>query len=252
MLNSHLAIDINYVAVRFTIWQNGLLIDKKDYNFIEQHNSLYKSQLETFWNNTGWRSIDFSEVSLSWSEKQTTLVPTNIFNESNKKAIFALCYGPTTPADEIDYNRIALPNVVNIYSIPFWVKSFFVIRFPKIIIQHEGTHLLRGLYSKSTKIKKNQLILHKNHFLLASLHNDKIIFYSSFDWLHERDVVYYYSFYLQQQKETALDSTLEISIGVGVQVNKNLLIKLFKEVHSQTETLHFVDHLVDKYQLLCV
>jgi len=252
MLNSHLAININYVSVRFTVWSKGLLFAEKNYTFVEQHDAMYKPQLETFWNNTGWKSTDFSEVSLSWSEKQTTLVPTNIFNESTKRDIFYLSYGRSTPSDEIDYNRLALPNVVNVYAIPFWVKSFFVIRFPKIVIQHEGTHLLRGLYAQVGRRNKSQMVLHKDHFLLACANSNEIIFYSSFDWSNERDIIYYYSFFLQQQTQTALDIPLEIGLGFDAELEKELLVKLFKEIHQNADTLHFVDNLVDKYQLLCV
>jgi len=219
--NNHLAIDINTVAVRFTKWNDGELVDEKTSTFVEQNDALYKSQLEEFWNSTGWKSTDFAEVSLSWSEKQTTLVPTNVFNESDKNAIFSLSFG--SPQGEVDYNRIAVPHVVNVYAIPFWVKSFFVIRFPRIVIQHEGTYLLRGLYAQARKEYKSQLVVHQNHFLLACTKGDDLVFYSSFEWLNERDIVYYYSFFLQQQHILPTKHQLDLCCGVGASVDRDLL-----------------------------
>jgi len=252
MSYSHLAIDLNRIAVHFSSLQDGVCIEQKKYAFVDQQEHRFKVELERFWNDTKWDFSAFDEVTLSWSDRYTTIVPTNVFNESNKRAIFSLSFGVDTSLGEIDYNRISLPNLVNVYAIPLWVKSFFVLRCPKIIIQHEGTHLLRGLFSRTDKKTATQLVLHHEHFLMASIYKSDLIFYSSFDWQDERDVAYYYSFFLAQYPHMDDRHVLEICSGAGSQMNIELLISLLQSIHKEKISVQYIEHLIDKYQLLCV
>ena len=97
---------------------------------------------------------------------------------------------------------------VNIYEIPVWVKSFFVTRFPRMLLQHEGTHLLRGLLAGSTYKLKMVLSLQENHFILAAIKESEIKYYNTFEYQTVEDVIYHVAHLLQQNNWTEDDGTL--------------------------------------------
>ena len=189
---------------------------------------------------------------MSCSEKQTTLVPVNVFNESDKESIFVLSFGRQVQNDEIDYNRLPMQGVVNVFSIPLWVKSFFVMRFPRIVIQHEGTHLIRGVFSGQTFKLKTKLVIHEAHFLLLIVQENNLQFYSSFEWSTLEDIVYYYSFSIQQQGKHQLPNEVELAIGAGAELDAAQLKTSLELIHGANIQVLTGNHLIEKYQQLCV
>lgn len=252
MTDNHLAIDINTSAVRFVKLKGDFVLDEKSFDFTDKQDYRYKAQLEDFWTQTGWKELDFEKVSLSWSEKQTTIVPANVFNESDKNALFSLTFGNKTPMNEIDYNRLPMQGVVNVYSIPSWVKSFFVLHFPRIVMQHEGSHLIRGVFEGQTFKLKTKLILHKEHFLLLVVKENNLKFYSAFEWATLEDIVYYYSYTIQQLGYSQEINELEVALGVGVGVDLEKLRTLLESIQNKKIDFKISNLLVEKHQLSCV
>lgn len=252
MAHNHLAIDINTSAVRFVKLKGDFVLDEKSFDFTDKQDYRYQSQLEDFWNQTTWKELDFEKVSLSWSEKQTTIVPANVFNESDKNALFSLTFGTKTPINEIDYNRLPIQGVVNVYALPSWVKSFFVLRFPRIVMQHEGTHLIRGVFEGQTFKLKTKLILHKEHFLLLVVKENNLKFYSAFDWTTLEDIVYYFSYTNQQLGYDQQLNELEVALGVGVTEDLEKLKTLIESIQNKNIDFKISNLLVEKHQLSCV
>jgi hypothetical protein len=252
MSKNQLAIDINTSAVRFVKLNGDFVVQEKTFSFGDKQDYRYKQQLEEFWKETTWKEADFDDVSLSWSEKQTTLIPVNVFNESDKDTIFALSFGKQIHSDGIDYNRIPVQGLVNVYSIPLWVKSFFVIRFPRIVIQHEGTHLIRGVFAAQTFKLKTKLIVHQHHFLMLIVKENNLKFYSSFEWSSIEDIVYYYSFSIQQLEISEQLNDVEITSGAGAESDWSELKKALETIHSKNISVQISNLLVEKYQQLCV
>lgn len=252
MVKNHLSIDINHSAVRLVKLNGDFAVQEKTVVFTDKQDYRFKQQLEDFWKETGWKESEFDEVVLSWSGGRTTLVPVNVFNESDKEAIFQLSYGTDTDHEEVDYNRLSMQGIVNVYSIPFWVKSFFVLRFPRIIIQHEGTHLIRGIFAGQTFKLKTKIVIHENHFLIAMVKENNLQFYSSFEWNTVEDIVYYYSFSVQQQEYSRQINEVEISVGAGAVIDSDELVSILKTVHGSNVVVQISNHLVEKYQQLCV
>lgn len=231
-----------------TVTEIGTLIfqGKKDFQ--------YKEQIQAFL--TEHQLIDkaYDEYSLSWFNALSTLVPMNIFGASNPKAIFQACFTKEMISNDIDYNRIPELSLVNVFEIPLWVKSFFVIRYPRIVIQHEGSHFLRGIFSNSTFKTGAHIVLHAGHFMLILVRHNQLLFYNTFESNNEDDVLYYLTFSLQQQELTQEDGQLYIyeSQEAPSSLTKNILekLKLLKDLKqfSIVET----KYLPYKYQQTCV
>lgn len=249
---THLAIDINTNAVRFVKLNGKFVVSERAFAFQEKQDYRYKAQLEEFWKQTEWKETDFEKATLSWSEKQNVVVPANVFNESDKNAIFNLAYGTSVSLDEVDYNRLPMQNMVNVFFIPAWVKSFFVLRFPRIVLQHEATHLIRGVFEGPTFKLKSTLVLHHEHLVLMVVKENNLKFYSSFDYATLEDVVYYFSYSMQQLGLNEQPNELEITNGAGSEVDLAALQALIEKVQGNNCTVKQSHSLVEKYQSTCV
>lgn len=251
-MKSHLAIDVNLSGIRFTKMNGDFIVSEKSFSFTEKTENRYTAQLKQFWEQLNWNEAEFQDVSLSWSEYKSILVPMNVFNESNKSAIFKLAYQQSDEHDAIDYNRLPLHQMVHVFSIPAWIKSFFILRFPRIVIQHEGTMVVNGILDSQSFKLKATLIVHEQHFLLALVKENKLQFYSTFEWSAIEDVIYYLSFTLKQLGFEQSDCIVELVSGTAVDFDFDNLKKQLIQVNFTEDLIYIRTDLLTKFHRLCV
>lgn len=210
----HLLIELSENAVRFAA-STGDALEKHAFFFKDKKDYRYKEQLDEFLIESGLKQQDFDECSISWSSKRSTLIPTNIFSESKPETLFHLCFGAEVTLSDIDYNRIPEQGLVNLFEIPLWVKSFFVIRYPRSVIQHEGSHLIRGMFSEASFKQKCVLLIYNDYFLLGIVKENKLQFYSVFDYQTNEDIIYHLMFTLQQKDFLKDVGVIQLYTGVG-------------------------------------
>lgn len=211
---NYLSIEIAEEAVCFSSIR-GESSQKHHFFFNDRKDHAVKNQLETFLLDSGIAHESFDEYLVSWSSKQTTLVPANVFTETTPSDIIKLCFGNQITSNDIDYNRLAEIGLVNVFYIPLWVKSFFVIKYPRAIIQHEATHILRGIFAGSTFKLKTVLVVYQTYFLVCIVKENKLQFYSVFDFQQVEDIVYHLMFTLQQKAYAKEPMTMQVCPGVG-------------------------------------
>ena len=253
MTKSHLSIELSNQSARFTVIDNESISNSLSVVLDEFKEQEKKDKLKSTFENTAFLKSDFDEITLSWSSSRTTIVPNNIFAESGPKELFNLCFSKGDSNREIDYNRIAEYSVVNLYDIQTWIKSFFVIRYPRIIIQSEGSHLIREIIINSYKLKVF-LSIHEDYFLLAIAQKNELEFYSSFDFQSYEDILYHLVFVLQQKEMVNVKGELRIINGVGS--NSDLMdeieINLSKIADLNDLSVSVSNDQVAKSQMLCV
>lgn len=220
-----LSIELSDFGVKFTSVNEGHLSDSRQYEFQEKQEFKLKEQLDLFLTESGFKSLSFDDTVISWSSRKTTLIPANIFSESSPEAIFRICYGSEIPKSNIDYNRIPEQGLVNIFELPLWVKSFFVVKYPRSIIQHEGSHLLRGIFSEPGFKLKTHIIVYSDFFLLMIIKENKLQFYSTFDYTEKEDIVYNLIFSLQQKDLISETNNIQISNGLGSKTDQLIELK---------------------------
>lgn len=247
-----LAIEISTGAVRFSKLDGSFVVSKNEHVFTDKQDYRYNQQLTDFMTENQFKEIDFDECSVSWSGKQSTIVPTNVFNESSANTLFNLCFGDTYSNSEIDYNRVADPNVVNVHHLPFWVKSFFVMKFPRVVIQHEGTYLLRGIFKNATFKLKATLVIHEDYFQLIIVKENNLQFYSSFDFSSLEDIIYYLSFTLQQKEWTKVPIDIVLTNGAGGDVSLEELTEKLRKILGKEAKIVSEEYLLANYHELCV
>ena len=253
MSSRQLAIELSEVGVRFSEISMGV-ISTFEHLFKDRQEYKFRDVMDEFYAQTGLKEKDFDEYTLSWSAERSTLVPSNIFGESNPVELFNLCFGKDIPAGTIDYNRIPEHGIVNIYQIPDWVKSYIVTRFPRTVLQHENSHLIRGLFADSTFRLAILLIPYGTYFSLIMAKENKLIYSSHFDYQSIEDVVYHLAFVLQQKELMNQEGKLRITqgIGSGSEFSEELINQLSKFPDLSKLTLLNDPHFITNAQRLCV
>lgn len=253
MSRDHLAIEFTDLNVRFSAFKGDIVVESAECNLGDFNETEKRSRLQSFYDAQQFLKDDFNEITLSWFTPKTTIIPNNIFTESTPAEMFTLCFGNTVDEHEIDYNRISEQSVINLYHIPNWIKSFFVIRYPRIIIQHEGSHLIRKAMQKGFKLKV-YLILHENHFQMAIVKHNKLEYYSSFDYQSYEDVLYHLVFVLQQKELTNESGEIVLINGAGSsQKVMSDITENIKRIKDLSEyKVDTPEQFIAKSQLLCV
>ena len=254
MRGSHLAIEIASNAVRFVSMRNETVLSRLDQTISAKTDSESKEALKAIFEANSFLQGDFDEVSLAWCIDKSSLVPNAVFNESTPLDIFQLCFGKDSRKSEIDYNRISELSVINVYQVPNWIKSFFVIRFPRVVIQHAGTHIVRKALNENAFKLKATIVCFENYFRLTLVKHNALEFYSSFSYQSSEDIIYHLNFALQQKEFTNEKGAIELVAAVGSESNlidsieKGLLkIGDLKKMAVSKDN----DHLA-KSQILCV
>jgi hypothetical protein len=204
----HLVIELNESSVQFTSLVADTVETTNSFVFVDKKDYRYKEQLDEFILESGLKNREHDEHTISWSSPRTALIPSNVFAESKSEKVYRLCFGESTGSSDIDYNRLPELSIVNVYEIPLWVKSYFVVRHPRSIIQHEGTMILRTLFASPTFRLKIVLVPYANYFLLAIAKENKLMFYAAFDFQTADDIIYHLMFSLQQNSLLKEDGEL--------------------------------------------
>jgi len=253
-MKSQLVIEISDSAVRFACLKGGEVQSVDFLKFKDKTDIGYKEALDVFVKSKGYREVDYDDYSLSWCTEISSLIPNNVYSETSSEDILRLSYNEVVPQGYLDHNRIPELSIVNVFSIPLWVKSFFVIRFPRIIIQHEGSHLLHGLLNTSTFTLQVSLVLHEDNFNITITNSNDLEFYSYFDYENEDDIIYHLMYCLQQKNLLNKKGTILLCAGVGA--NDQLIISLklkLDKIKDLGQLKHKINsHLLLNYQSLCV
>ena len=114
-------------------------------------------------------------------------------------AIYSTCFSKEAITNDLDYNVISEGNCVTIFEIPLWLKSFFVIRYPRIILQHSVSHLLRSVLEKGNGTEIH-LTIYASYFYLVMVKSNMLLLANTYDYTNEDDLLYYTSFCIQQNE----------------------------------------------------
>lgn len=252
MEKKQLAIEINTVRMSAFCISEGTIEHLHTVNCLNKSDSGYKQTLQDLLSSCGNPDL-FDSFSCSYSNEQSTLIPMMLFGESNPETLLNLTVHQSLPKDEIDYNRIPEWSIVNVYRMPMWVKSALIIKIPRIVIQHELSHLLRFFNTGSTIPLRTQIILQEGHFCIA-VRKDGNIAHASYQSYQSAEDVLYHLLYTFQQLD--IQSKGEITVHSSTEVLKETAdnlkqlatsVQLFQQ---QQFTTHFQEHI--QFQTLCV
>lgn len=193
---------------------------------------------------------DFADYVLTAGTVRNTLVPTSVFNFSKPAELFALNY--QEPIDNLDYNRIAELDIVNIYEIPMWIKAAFVIRFPRIKIVHRSTVLLKGVFNQPVFNSKLHLFIEKDSFYFFITSRGKLQFYNRFHYKTVADIVYHVLFVMEQRDMSQDKAELHLYGVPPAWEDFATFSSFFKNAPKIDTRPEQGEHFILAKQLLCV
>lgn len=153
-------------------------------------------------------SSEYEEHILAWYTPQSTLVPMNLMDDLNPKQLLTYSFSEIDESANIDYNRIAELSIVNIFTIPLWVKSFFVIRFPRIIMMHLGTGMIRGIMEQNSFKNEIHVVLEEGQALMLYVGQNQLKHYNSYEYTNSEDLLYYIANMLTQLDALEVSGTI--------------------------------------------
>jgi hypothetical protein len=196
---------------------------------------------------------NYDSFSCSYSREQCTLVPMMLFGESKPELILNLTAHLPIPKEETDYNRLPEWSIVNVYRIPMWVKSALIVKIPRVVIQHELSHVLRYLNTGSTIPLRTHVILQESHFCMVARKDGQIAHASYQSYQSAEDVLYHLLYAYQKLGITTKGeiflhaSSEELRTVAG---NVKTLAASIEQLRVQTITTHLYEHI--QFQTLCV
>ncbi|MGV3631537.1 MAG: DUF3822 family protein [Bacteroidota bacterium] len=247
-----LCIEISEAFCSVSEIRNGKLAFLGSLLFHEKKDFQLKEALAAFLKEKAGELSAYEEVSVSWIAPHAMLVPSAVFEPKSTEALFAGCFTKQVAATELDYNRISELSVVNLYEIPLWVKSFFVIRFPRALIQHEYSHQLRGIMKQAFKLQVH-VNVYTGLMTIQIADKNELLFCNAFEIQHVNDVLYYLSFSLQQLQLSGKAGKLNFHLQADSGIAKEELGSLLRQVDAFKQMeITFDSEKIIKYQELCV
>ena len=213
----------------------------------------YKEELQQLIDKHQLQAVDYEEHVLSWYSETSSLVPMNLLEDSSASEILQFNFSEEKLQFEADYNRIPELSIVNVFEIPLWVKSFFVLRFPRIILQHLGTGLIRGIFNTSSFKSTIHLFLLKTQTLLIHVRHNELLTYNSFEYSSETDLIYYTLNVLKQTQTLDDNGIVLIHPLTSEGISLSVLLENWAKIHDlQNFRVEQPEDLTLKYLATCV
>lgn len=256
MSKNQLCIQISENFCSFVELKHGEIEFIENIRFTEKKDFQYKERLKEIFLKSDKLKEEFEEISLTWVSKTAVIIPSSIFLPTEIESLFLSCFQDKNHGFDLDYNRLMENSLVCVYEIPLWVKSFFIIKFPRIVIQHECTNTARGILKQAFSLHI-QVSIFPDLMLLSIVDKNELKFYNTYDIAHSNDIIYYLSFVMQQ--EDLINKTCKINFSIhnsvedhGNSLEKNLNLDLNKITLFNASKITFNHIQLLKFQEFCV
>jgi hypothetical protein len=191
-----------------------------------------KEVISDFLVREGITLLDYTNALVLWSNQSAVMVPSKLLDHTKPESILNLSFGKEINVTEIDFNRIPLLSSAIIYTIPLWVKSLFVLKFPASKIIHRMSSGINFLANKNSVTKIHGILTIEERFLsFLVFQNDQPIVFIQNNFETFEDVVYFVTYTLQNLKLTDLNGKIEV-INLVSEINANELVLKIKSVFS--------------------
>lgn len=253
-MSTQLCINISRTSAHFAevLRSTSSLIREATLTFSSLQGYAIKDELKTFMQQEAFLK-EYDEYSLAFWGEKFTVVPFNLFDSKNYTDVFNLCFGKGNfNNDELDYTMQPHLGVTSIYEIPNWIKSFFIVKFPRIIIQHGISLQLNGMNNESNFKPNLHVHIEQDYFYMTLFKHTNLIFSNSFDYQNEDDITYHLVHVLKKMQVISEEGQINIS-GKN---NTLDVAQLINTLNAFSELKQFKKQLAEeriiKHHLLCV
>lgn len=254
MSNTQLTINISRTSVQVAeVLRSSQEIVSNNFVHFKGGNPIsYKEELKSFFESLSLKD-EYEEYTMAWCSIKYALIPMRVFNDSTPPKIMELLFGDSIEKEDSDFNRLAELNIVDVYEIPDWVKSFFIIKFPQLIFKHEHAMTLRALFQGNTYKLKTIVNVCDDYINVSIIQKNELKFSNAFEYHNAEDIVYHLMFVLEQKGLKEEKGEIQFYFQ-NKETNKftNKAIELLNETKMiKTHTISESENSA-KLQLLCV
>ena len=162
----------------------------------------YIAEVENFFRQNEWLNLllDSHRVNLLYESDNSTLVPTPLFINEEKKTIaqfsFQVPDGHHVLSDELKNTNACI-----IYHLPSQLNALFIRLFPNYnLVSHAGTliEILLLLYKNQPTQKRMVVNVRHSKIDIIITEGKKLLFFNSFKYITKEDFVYYIIFVIEQ------------------------------------------------------
>ena len=220
-------------------------------NFKSHKDYEIKEELNVFLEQENLKQ-DYDEYSLAYWTNYFTIIPFNVLDSQDYSNVFELTFGNKLNKSDIDYNLLPHLGISNVFHIPHWVKSFFIVKYPRIVLQHANSIILNGM-NEGSNFKPNVLIhLDYNNFYINIFANNELKFSNSYEFQNEDDVIYHTLFVLQKMELTGDKGQVNISSFKNTEKITPLLNKFKNFLELKQFKIEENQNQIINNHLLCV
>ena len=230
MKNLLFEVSSNLITVSY--FESDLLLNNWSLDITSRTEAQKKEVVSDFLVREGITLMDYSNALVLWSNQSSVMVPSKLLDNTKSEAIMRLSFANEVNTNEIDFNRIPLLSTAIVYTIPLWVKSLFVLKFPGSKIIHRMSSGINFLANKNSVTKIHGILTIEERFLsFLVFQNDQPIVFIQNNFETFEDVVYFVTYTLQNLKLTDLNGKIEV-INLVSEINASELVLKIKSVFS--------------------
>jgi len=192
------------------------------------------SQLENSIKNCEWLSKDFASSTISFTTKKSTLVPSAVFSNDNKKELLKLNHRKVEELDVL-VDEISVIDSLCVYGISKAEQDIITTYLPNSTVKHFCSRYIPHLLSENKNFEGKKIVanLTYNQIIISIFDHSKFIYYNVFNYKNAHDCIYYILFACEQLELNPENTVLEF---MG-EVSKN--DEVFELAYTYVRTVEF-------------
>lgn len=184
------------------------------------------------------KSTDYKRSILAVESRKNMIIPQSHFDIKHIQNYFALTF-ELQGNEDLFHEELHYTDAVNLYCMDSSLTYFIRHNFPNTVVRHYITAWLNSLLLKY-KLRKETFmcvnILNKT-INICVINNGKLIFYNTFQYFQEDDIMYYIMNVIEQLKLDTYSTKVEVSQGSNKQVDiRNMLNKYLRDIKFTDRT----------------
>ena len=228
MKNLLFEVSSNLITVSY--FESDLLLNNWSLDITSRTEAQKKEVVSDFLVREGITLLDYSNALVLWSNQSSVMVPSKLLDNTKSEAIMRLSFGNEVNTNEIDFNRIPLLSTAIVYTIPLWVKSLFVLKFPGSKIIHRMASGINFLTTKNSITKIHGLLTIEEGFIsFLIFQDDEPIVFIQNNFEAIEDIVYFVIYTLQKLNATETNGKIEL-LNLAGKVDLPELVSKIKSV----------------------
>lgn len=168
------------------------------------------SQVENVIKENDWLSKGYASSNISITTKKSTLIPSTIFSNENKKDLLRLNHRKIEELDILT-DDISILDSHCIYGVSKAEQDIITTHLPKSTVKHFSSRHIPHLLSENKNFDSQKMVVNVNYnqINISVFDHSRFIYYNVFNYKNPHDCIYYILFACEQVELNPENVTLE-------------------------------------------